>query len=345
MATNKHAIIRYQALDECFSNRYRKFYIEDLIEACENKLREFYYSKESQDAQDEYYVRRRTIFSDIRFMESDEGWSAPIQRIRDGHRCYYRYEDENFSINKKEFSEAELDKMDEALIMLNRLNGTPGFDWVSEFITNFEDKLGRRKNTTPVIGYEKNPFLTGLEHLSVLYNYIVHKQVVKITYCHFTKGERVHIMHPYYLKQYNNRWFLFGVTEQDKDNLTNLALDRIKEIETVQVQYIPNTAFDFEEYFDDVVGVSVPRTGELERIVLKFDKQRFPYIDTKPLHPTQTVIDRNNRIVQIKVFQTPELESLILSHGEHVEVIEPSSLRDKIKGNAAIMTEIYNCAD
>ena len=152
-------------------------------------------------------------------------------------------------------------------------------------------------------------------------------------------------MHPYYLKQYNNRWFLFGITEQDKDKLTNLPLDRIKVIEPLQVQYIPNTAFDFEEYFDDVVGVSVPRTGEPERIVLKFDEQRFPYIDTKPLHPTQTVIDRDNRIVQIEVFQTPELESLLLSHGGHVEVIEPASLREKIKANAAIMTEKYNGAN
>ncbi len=345
MATNKHAMIRYQALDACFSNRYRRFYIEDLIDACNKALQEFYLSKEDTINDVEYYVKRRTIFNDIAFMESSEGWNAPIKRCYEGRRCYYRYEDENFSINKRDFSEAELDKLDEALIMLNRLNGTAGFDWVSEFVANFEDKLGRRRNTTPVIGYEKNPFLTGIENLSVLYNYIVNKQVLKITYQHFTQGTMVHFMHPYYLKQYNNRWFLFGITERKKDVLTNLPLDRIVKIEPVHMAYIPNTKFDFEEYFDDVVGVSVPWTGEPEKVVLKFDKERYPYIITKPLHPSQTELDKDNCIIQLNVFLTPELESVIFSYGDHVEVLEPATLRETFRQKTAKMIEKYNCAE
>ena len=345
MATNKHAMIRYQALDACFANRHKRFFIEDLIEACNKALQEFYLSKEDTVNDVEYYVKRRTIFNDIAFMQSEEGWSAPIKRFYESHRCYYRYEDENFSINKRDFSQAELDTLDEALIMLNRLNGTAGFDWVSEFIANFEDKLGRKKNTTPVIGYEKNPFLTGIENLSVLYNYIVNKQVLKISYQHFTQGEMVHIMHPYYLKQYNNRWFLFGITEQNKEVLTNLALDRIANIELADTPYIPNTSFDFEEYFDDVVGVSVPRSGEPEKVVLKISEKQYPYIKTKPLHPSQAELDKDNRIIQLDVFLNWELESLILSYGDDIEVIEPISLRERIQKRINNLLEIYNCAE
>ena len=345
MATNKHAMIRYQALDACFANRYKRFFIEDLIEACNKALQEFYLSKEDTVNDVEYYVKRRTIFNDIAFMQSEEGWSAPIKRFYESHRCYYRYEDENFSINKRDFSQAELDTLDEALIMLNRLNGTAGFEWVSEFIANFEDKLGRKKNTTPVIGYEKNPFLTGIENLSVLYNYIVNKQVLKISYQHFTQGEMVHIMHPYYLKQYNNRWFLFGITEQNKEVLTNLALDRIANIELADTPYIPNTSFEFEEYFDDVVGVSVPRSGEPEKVVLKISEKQYPYIKTKPLHPSQAELDKDNRIIQLDVFLNWELESLILSYGDDIEVIEPISLRERIQKRVKNLLEIYNCAE
>lgn len=345
MSIIKHAYIRYRALDECFANKYRKFFMEDLIEACETALQEHYISKEDSKNDKDYYVKRRTIFNDIAFMKSDQGFKAPITSIYEGRRCYYRYEDENFSINKREFSEAELDKLDEALIMLNRLNGAAGFDWVSEFIANFEDKLGRNKNTTPVIGYEKNPFLTGLDNLSVLYNYIINKQVLKITYKHFTQGEKIHIMHPYYLKQYNNRWFLFGITENDKNALTNLPIDRIINIESVQIPYITNTSFNFEEYFDDVIGVSVPRSGEPEKIVLKFVPKRYPYIVTKPLHPTQTILDKDNCIIQIKVFINPELESLILSFGDHVEVLEPASFRDTIRERIKALEKKYYCAD
>ena len=345
MATNKHAIIRYQALDKCFSNRYKKYYIEDLIDECNKALQEFYITKEDKVNDIEHYVKRRTIFEDIKYMKSLAGYDAPIVSVYEGRRCYYRYSDAAFSIKKKEFSDADLDTMDEALILLNRLNGLAGFDWVEEFIANFEDKLGRKRNTTPVIGYEKNPFLRGIENLSPLYNYIVNKQVLKITYQHFTQGEMVHFMHPYYLKQYNNRWFLFGITERERDHLTNLPLDRIVNVEPVHMAYIPNTKFDFEEYFDDVVGVSVPRSGAPEKIVLQFGEKRYPYVITKPIHPTQKEMDKENRIIQLEVHQTPELESRILSFGDQVEVLEPITLRERISEQIKNLKEKYNNAE
>lgn len=346
MATNKHAIIRYQALDKCFSNPRKKYYIEDLIDACNKALSEFYIQKEDTKNDAEYYVKRRTIFNDINYMmDSTAGYGAPIKRYYEGRRCYYRYEDVNFSIYKKDFSEAELDKLDEALVMLNRFKGAEGFDWVDEFVANFEDKLGRKKNTSPVIGYEKNPYLKGLEHLSDIYNYIVNKQVLKIEYQHFKRGKMVFIMHPYYLKQYNNRWFLFGITERDRSVLTNVPIDRIVKIETVHMAYIPNDKFNFDEYFEDVVGVSVPRSGEPEKVVLKFDKDRYPYVVTKPLHPSQKELDKENCIVQIDVFMNNELDALLFSYGDQLEVLEPESLRLKMMERTIKMMKIYNSAD
>ena len=333
MATNKHAMIRYQALDRCFSNRYKRYYIEDLVEECNKAIYEFTGSLEG--------VKKRTIFSDISYMESPQGWNAPIKRVYEGKRCYYVYEEENFSINKKDLSEAELETIDEALVMLNRFKGVEGFDWVDEFVTNFEDKLGRKKNEVPVIGYQKNPFLKGIENLSVIYNYIVNRQVLKITYEHFVKGKMVHVVHPYYLKEYNNRWFLFGITEQKRDFLISLPLDRMVDIEPMHIEYIPNKNFNFEEYFEDVVGVSVPMSGTPDKVVLKFEKSRFPYVVTKPLHPSQRIIDKDECIVQIEVHQNSELNSLIFSFGDQVEVLAPDSLRNQFKAKINKLSEKY----
>lgn len=58
-------MIRYQALDACFANRYKRFYIEDLIEACNKALKEFYISKEDPINDVEYYVKKRTIQKDV----------------------------------------------------------------------------------------------------------------------------------------------------------------------------------------------------------------------------------------------------------------------------------------
>ena len=326
-------MIRYQALDRCFSNRYKRYYIEDLVEECNKAIYEFTGSLDG--------VKKRTIFSDISYMESPQGWNAPIKRVYEGKRCYYVYEEENFSINKKDLSEAELETIDEALVMLNRFKGVEGFDWVDEFVTNFEDKLGRKKNEVPVIGYQKNPFLKGIENLSVIYNYIVNRQVLKITYEHFVKGKMVHVVHPYYLKEYNNRWFLFGITEQKRDFLISLPLDRMVDIEPMHMEYIPNKNFNFEEYFEDVVGVSVPMSVTPDKVVLKFEKSRFPYVETKPLHPSQRIIDKDECMVQIEVHQNSELNSLIFSFGDQVEVLAPDSLRNQFKAKINKLSEKY----
>ncbi|MEC8567583.1 MAG: WYL domain-containing protein, partial [Pseudomonadota bacterium] len=63
MPTNKNASIRYLALDACFSNNRKRFYIEDLIQACNAALEEFGGGE----------VKRRQVFDDITFMESDSG--------------------------------------------------------------------------------------------------------------------------------------------------------------------------------------------------------------------------------------------------------------------------------
>ena len=303
------------------------------MEECNKAIYEFTGSLEG--------VKKRTIFSDISYMESPQGWNAPIKRVYEGKRCYYVYEEENFSINKKDLSEAELETIDEALVMLNRFKGVEGFDWVDEFVTHFEDKLGRKKNEVPVIGYQKNPFLKGIENLSVIYNYIVNRQVLKITYEHFVKGKMVHVVHPYYLKEYNNRWFLFGITEQKRDFLISLPLDRMVDIEPMHIEYIPNKNFNFEEYFEDVVGVSVPMSGTPDKVVLKFEKSRFPYVVTKPLHPSQRIIDKDECIVQIEVHQNSELNSLIFSFGDQVEVLAPDSLRNQFKAKINKLSEKY----
>lgn len=341
MATNKHAVIRYQALDRCFSNRYREFYINDLISACNDALREFYDSKEDIKNDEIYYVKRRTIFNDINFMKSHEGWDAPIKPYYVGKKCYYRYEDPDFSINKKDLSDAELDKLSEALVMLNRFKGMEGFSWIDEFITNFEDKLGRRRSASPVIGYEQNPFLKGISFLSPLFNYIVNKQALSIGYTTFSAVSRVCTFHPYFLKQYNNRWFLFGLDESRKDVVTSLALDRIDTVEPAQVPYVPNDRYDFGEYFEDVVGVSVPRVGSPILIKLKFDERMFPYVENKPIHGSQTYVLGEERTITLNVFDNYEVESEILSFGEHVEVLEPSELRDKIGERVSAMAEKY----
>ena len=324
MATNKHATIRYQTLDKCFRNPGRTYYIDDLIEACNTAIYEYSCIEDG--------VKRRQVFDDIKFMESDQGWGIPLVHIRDGHKVYFRYSDLNFSINNQPLNETEENQLKEALVTLSRFKGMPQFEWVDEISARLDAGMGLSKNTQQIIEFEQNDFLKGLEHITPLYNSILYKKSLSVIYKSFKSGiTRTIILHPYYLKQYKNRWFVFGLNE-DLKLITNLALDRIVAIEVCNKEYVPNS-IDFSEYFEDVIGVTVDKEAKLEKIQLKIKSDLFPYIQTKPLHGSQKTKEMGDAhiVIELELIPNYELESLILSYGEGIEVILPKTLRERIR--------------
>ena len=109
------------------------------------------------------------------------------------------------------------------------------------------------------------------------------------------------------------------------------ALDRIVKFSRANVPFIPNTDLDFNEYFKDIVGVTLPEDHPVaEEVLLKFDEARFPYVVNKPIHPSQEIEDEEQHIVKLTVRPNKELEARIFSYGNQVEVLKPEWLRRQI---------------
>lgn len=332
MATNKHAQIRYNTLDKCFRNTGRKYSIDNLVEACNIAICEFTGKEEG--------IQKRQLYDDIRYMESEQGWAIELEKTKEGRKVFYKYEDPNFSISYKPINETEANQLKEALSTLERFKGLPQFEWIEELGTRLDAEFKLNKNSDKVISFEENEYLTGKQYISELYNAIVYKKVVTIDYKTF-KNEKViqYQLSPYHLKQFNKRWFLFGKS-QNFDTLTNLALDRIVAIKESDKEYQVNT-INFEEYFEDVIGVTIPE-AEIQTIKIKIDETLVPYIKTKPLHPSQVNKFQNNEnYVILKVIPNYELESLLLSYGESIQVLEPVSLVDTMKKRIEKMKNKY----
>ena len=114
------------------------------------------------------------------------------------------------------------------------------------------------------------------------------------------------------------------------ETLTNLALDRIISIKETDKKF-EETDINFEEYFEDVVGVTIPEVP-IETIKIKISESLVPYIKTKPLHPSQSYQFENEiHRITIKVIPNYELESLLLSYGENLQVLEPLSFVEKMQ--------------
>ena len=333
MSTNKNAIIRYQTLDKCFRDFQHRYFIDDLIEKCSEALYRF---------NGIYGVEKRQIYDDIRFMESEEGWAIPLEHLREGRAVYYRYADKNFSINKQPLTDVEARQLETAILTLNRFKGLPCNAWIEEVVSQLECKFNLRGNHQNIIGFQQNEHLKGLHFLSPLIDAITYQQVLGVQYRTYKNGGRdiTFIVHPYYVQQYNNRWFLFG--KDDKyGSIDNLALDRILNFQIIEdITYIPNTEIDFEHYFDDIIGVSIPRENpEKFTIVAKVDKERFPYVTSKPIHQSQQIINEEEGIISLEVIPNRELDQQILSFGMDIEVISPQWYREHI---AEFIKNSYN---
>jgi predicted DNA-binding transcriptional regulator YafY len=325
MATNKHATIRYHALDRCFSNYGRKFFIEDLIDACNEAIYDYTGLEDG--------VKRRQVYDDITFMESEQGWSIPLERIKDGKRVYYRYSDKSFSIKNQGINQTEAEQLKETLSILSRFKGLPQFDWVEEIQIRLIDTFKLKSNFKTAVGFEQNPFLKGLNYFTEIFNAIQNEIVLEIKYKGYKQEKPIGmIIHPWYLKQFNNRWFVFGYNEQF-NTLSNLAIDRIHSISVSDMKYRQNKDFDFDEYFDDVVGVTVKNDLKTEKILLKIAKDLWPYIESKPIHGSQKIKEKseNDILIELKVQINHELLSILFSYMENIEIIAPEGLRDKFK--------------
>ena len=322
MTVNKNALLRYQVLDRCFRNTGRMYFWEDLLNECNDALMDFDPACGG--------IGRRQLFDDIRFMESEQGWSIELERIRYGKKVFYRYEDPSFSINNQPLNESEAEQIKSALQIFSRFSGTPQFSWVNEMIPMLETKFGLIERKNEVISFESNIDLKGLEYLTPLFNAIINERVLKIMYQDF-KSENPYeiILHPYYLKQYNNRWFILGLNET-LNLIYTMALDRIASVEETNDAY-KTTHTDWEESFYDMIGVTRTVGVEVREVVLKFSPEVAPYVITKPIHPTQiNKMDSSGLEIKIKVIPNHELENVILSYGDKVMVEFPQNLKERI---------------
>ncbi len=336
MALNKNALIRYKTIDKCLQNNYRQWTLDDLIEACSNALYEY----EGREVN----VSRRTIQLDIQMMRSDKlGYNAPIV-VYD--KKFYQYEDPEYSITDIPLNENDMSVLTETVEMLKQFKDFSLFSELGGIIQRLEDKVYTEKTKqSAIIHLDKNENLKGLEHLDTLYQAILKKIVLRITYKSFkARNASKVVFHPYILKEFNNRWFLVGKTSENKP-IATFALDRIEAVDyDLNIPYL-DINFNGEEYYKNTIGVTVLAEEQVQEIHLKIDKSNAPYVFTKPLHHTQEILERladGTIIIKLHVHINYELERLILGFGSCMEVIKPRILRRNIRRNFEQAVQLYN---
>ena len=130
MPANKNALIRYKTIDNCLRNRYRRWTLDDLVEACSDAL----YDMEGITKG----VCARTVQMDIQIMRSDKlGYNAPIE-VYD--RIYYGYADPDYSITEMPLSIEDFKLIKKAIILLENKKDKNNEDTI-QVLNKVQDRL------------------------------------------------------------------------------------------------------------------------------------------------------------------------------------------------------------
>jgi predicted DNA-binding transcriptional regulator YafY len=325
MPVNRNALIRYRTIDRCLQNRRRKWTLEDLIEACSDAIYEY----QGIDTG----VSRRTVQADIEMMRSNKlGYEAPII-VTD--KKYYTYSDKSYSITNSPISQQDMQVLSEVSGLLKQFKGFNHFTDLNEMVSKLEDKIYSQKtHSLPVVDFEKNEHLKGLEYIEVIRKAIVSKNTLCVTYQSFKAREAsTFCFSGYLLKEYRNRWFVLGQRHGRGGNLLNLALDRMSSVEVHNEAYRENNLVDLATYYNDVIGVTKSPGQRDCEVVFWIDNDNAPYIITKPLHHTQKLLAEENegKIFSIKVVLNFELERELLGFGSKITVLGPRILVKQMK--------------
>ena len=280
MSITKNALSRYMILDELLSDRHHKYSMGDLVEICNDRLRDAGLPE----------VTKRCIEKDITNIEYAPFY-ADIDREKIDGKIRYNYADRHYSIFRKDLKEEERQLLGEFLNTLGQFEGLSHFEWFEAF------RIGLHLEKRPkIISFSNNPYLQGSNLLGTLFDNIANSVVIRLTYHTFTdKTKREIIFHPYLLKQYNDRWFLLGAVDEENKIFT-FALDRIDEVIPIPEHRFRPCKKELSERFEDIIGVTLYENRKVDHIIFWISDSSKGYVETKPIHASQTPIRKEKEL-------------------------------------------------
>ncbi|NCA22785.1 MAG: WYL domain-containing protein, partial [Crocinitomicaceae bacterium] len=205
-------------------------------------------------------------------------------------------------------------------------------DWMHVFeIFNkakvINEILLKDSSSIEYIDFDRQEQTANEQYFDVLLRAIMERKQLKIIYQSYLSDEPIELqLCPYLLKQYQNRWYIFGTNNENINR--SYGLERISKIEVLDTRF-KSKIKDPKSLFNDIVGINFAES-ERVKVILSYDSFQGNYIKSQPLHPKQKILIDNEKEFRIELNIRPnyELEEQLLKQAEKVVVIEPKWLKE-----------------
>ena len=175
---------------------------------------------------------------------------------------------------------------------------------------------------------------TGVEYVQTILEAIDKKRGIECDYYSYNKKSVKHqTLIPYFLRTWENRWYLVAEPDNHHHGQSVFALERMDNIRLTGEKMLPSKKITPEEYFDGCFGVNHSDDQKPERILIKVYSTQVEYIKKLPIHESQKEIEATDEwsIFEYRIIPCFNLYQQLLWHRERIEILEPKSIRDEMK--------------
>ena len=283
-----------------------------------------------------------TLINDIHYIENR--WKTVVEQPRVGNIVYYTYQDPSFSIFRSQLTTEELRNLLHALDYLENLRGYPMENWIDDIRAKIYVTAYANKKKIPAVSFESNPgYADFLPHFSQLYEFVINSTAIELTYKKFSSEEaRTYVVHPYQMKQYENRWYLVASVDHHPESISCFGLERIIDYKASDVPFRENTR-DLDEYFGLMVGLTIPEGAVPQDVEIWVKDSEYPYLKTKPIHQSQKLVREENggKVISLHLYINTELVMRLCSYNMGLKVLAPTDLRQIMRERAEAIAKYY----
>ena len=185
---------------------------------------------------------------------------------------------------------------------------------------------------------------TGVENVQIILEAIDKQKGIECVYYSFDRAtKKQQLLIPYFLKTWEQRWYLAAEPDNHHHGISIFALERMGNIRLTEKKMLPSNDVTADEYWEGSFGVNHSDNQVPEQIVIKAYGAQAEYIRALPIHESQKELERTDEYTIFEYHIVPcfNLFQQLLWHREKLEIIEPIKMREEMKKIVQNIISLY----
>ena len=174
---------------------------------------------------------------------------------------------------------------------------------------------------------------TGVENVQMVLEAIDQSKGLLCDYFSFNKKtKKEHRLIPYFLKTWEQRWYLVAEPDTRHHGQSVFALERLENIVLTEHEMQPSSNISVQDYFKGSFGINHSDEQVPVTIRIRVYGTQADYVRALPIHESQREIERTDEWTDFEMDLVPcyNFYQQLLWHREKLEVLTPSSVRDEL---------------